>query len=91
MEGHGMEAVHNVDRSVNDAILRILHKTAQPLSTIRGILELTLTEAMTSEEKKAWLEQAVEQISQANSRFEQLRRVVEKQAGLHPEVKTLHV
>jgi len=91
MESHGMEATHNADRSVNDAILRILHKTAQPLSTIRGILELTMTEAMTAEEKQAWLQQAVEQISQANSRFEQLRRVVEKQAGLYPEARTLHV
>lgn len=86
-----MEIAHSVDRSGSDAILRILHKTAQPLSTIRGILELTLTEAMTAEEKQAWLQQAVEQISQANSRFEQLRRVVEKQAGLGSEAKTLHV
>jgi signal transduction histidine kinase len=86
-----MEIAHNVDRSGNDAILRILHKTAQPLSTIRGILELTLSEAMTAEEKQAWLQQAVEQISQANSRFEQLRRFVEKQAGLGSEARTLHV
>jgi len=91
MESYGMETAHDVDRSANDAILRILHKTAQPLSTIRGILELTLTEAMTPEEKHEWLQQAVEQISQANSRFEQLRRAVEKQAGLYPEAKTLHV
>jgi hypothetical protein len=91
MEHHGMDMTHNVDHSANDAILRILHKTAQPLSTIRGILELTLTEAMTAEEKQAWLQQAVEQISQANSRFEQLRRAVEKQAGLYPEAKTFHV
>ena len=86
-----METAHNVDRSGNDALLRILHKTAQPLSTIRGILELTLTEAMTAEEKQAWLQEAVEQISQANSRFDQLRRAVEKQAGLGSEARTLHV
>lgn len=91
MESQRMETVHHADRSANDAILRILHKTAQPLSTIRGILELTLTEAMTAEEKKAWLEQAVEQISQANSRFEQLRRVVEKQADWFGEAKTFNV
>jgi hypothetical protein len=86
-----MEVAHNADHAASDAILRILHKTAQPLSTIQGILELTLTEAMTAEEKKAWLEQAVEQITQANSRFDQLRRVVEKQAGLYGEGRVLHV
>lgn len=76
---------------VNDTILRMLHRTAQPLTTIRGILELTLTEAMTTEEKKAWLQKAVEEISQANSSFDQLRKIVEKQAGLYPEARTLHV
>jgi hypothetical protein len=91
MESQGMEVAHKIDRTANEAILRILHKTAQPLSTIRGILELTLTEAMTAEEKKAWLEQAVEQISQANSRFEQLRRAVEKQAGWYSEARTFNV
>ena len=86
MNAQNLKSDHKVDHSAYEAILRILHKTAQPLSTIRGILELTLTEAMTPEEKKVWLQQAVEQISQANSRFEQLRRVVEKQ-----EERVLHV
>jgi signal transduction histidine kinase len=84
------ESTRNPDRA-NAAILRMLHHTAQPLTTIRGILELTLSEAMTAEEKKAWLQKAVEQISQANSSFDQLRKIVEKQTGLYPEVRTFHV
>jgi signal transduction histidine kinase len=80
-----------VDGSVNDSILRMLHRTAQPLTVIRGILEMTLTETMTAEEKKAWLEQAVEQITQASARFDQLRKTMEVQAGLHSEVRAIHV
>ncbi len=68
---------HNYDRTAEDAILRILHRTAQPLSTVRGILELTLAEAMTADERKAWLQQAMEQIVQATSTFDQLRQFVE--------------
>ena len=80
-----------VDNSVNDSILGMLHRTAQPLTVIRGILEMTLTEAMPAEEKNAWLERAVEQIEQANVRFEQLRKTVEVQAGLHPRARAVHV
>lgn len=89
MDPH-VERALNFDRA-HDSILRMLHRTAQPLTTIRGILELTLTETMTAEEKKAWLEQAVEQISQASSSFNQLREIVIKQAGLYSEARALHV
>ena len=65
------------DRAAEDAILRILHRTAQPLSTVRGILELTLAEGMTADERQAWLQQAMEQIVQATATFDQLRQLVE--------------
>ena len=58
---------------------RMLHQIAQPLATVQGILELTLTEAMSADEKKAWLQQAMEQLLRATSGFDQLRQVVETQ------------
>lgn len=67
------------ERGGEDAILSILHRTAQPLSTARGILELTLEDAMTADEKKVWLQQAMEQIVQATARFDQLRQLLETQ------------
>ncbi|HVM91865.1 MAG TPA: hypothetical protein VMT67_03580 [Terriglobales bacterium] len=85
------EVALNPDRPVADPILGMLHRTAQPLCTIRGILELTLTEAMTAEEKSVWLQKAVEQISQACTRFDQLRQIVEKQARSRTEARAMHV
>jgi len=82
---------HNADRFASDGILRLLHWTAQPLSTIQGILEMTLTETMTAEEKQAWLEQAMEQIAQATSGFNQLRKIMETQSGWNAEERTMHV
>ncbi len=78
------------DRAAEDAILRILHRTAQPLSTVRGILELTLAEGMTADERQAWLQQAMEQIVQATATFDQLRQFVEKKKYGTPstEVRT---
>jgi signal transduction histidine kinase len=79
MDSHRAGLAHNLDRTGEDAILRILHRTAQPLSTVRGILELTLEDAMTADEKKAWLQQAMEQIIEATATFDQLRQLVETQ------------
>jgi len=76
MDFHSSET-RNHDRAAEDAILRILHRTAQPLSTVRGIIELTLAEAMTADEKKVWLQQAMEQLLQATSTFDQLRELIE--------------
>ncbi len=79
MDSHRAVIAQNPDPVGEDALLRILHRTAQPLSTVRGILELTLEDAMTADEKKVWLQQAMEQIIQATSTFEQLRQLVETQ------------
>ena len=91
MDSHSSGITHNADRLANDPILRLLHRTAQPLSTIQGILEMTLTESMTAEEKRAWLEQAMEQIAQATSGFNQLRKFVETQACMNSEGRAMHV
>jgi hypothetical protein len=88
MDSHSSGITHNHDRTAEDAILRILHRTAQPLSTVRGILELTLAEAMTADEKKAWLQQAMEQLLQATSTFEQLRQLVETKRYGRPSTET---
>jgi nitrogen-specific signal transduction histidine kinase len=77
MDFQSRQNTRTKDLSVEDAVLMLLHRTAQPLSTVRGILELTLAEAMTADEKKAWLQQAMEQLLQATSNFEQLRQLVE--------------
>lgn len=58
-------------------ILLILHRTAQPLSTVRGILELILADALPEDEKRMWLQQAVQQTLQIISSFTQLREVAE--------------
>ena len=91
MDSHVSGTTHYADPSVNDAILRLLHRTAQPLTTIQGILEMTLTESMTAEEKRAWLEKAVEQTVQATSDFNQLRKIVETWTCLNSEGRAMHV
>ncbi len=75
MDSHSC-ASHNFGGNTADP-LGILHRIAQPLSTVRGILELTLAETMSADEKKAWLEQAMEQLLRATSGFDQLRHIVE--------------
>lgn len=70
---------------------RMLHQIAQPLATVQGILEMTLTEAMSADEKRAWLQQAMEQLLRATSGFDQLRQVVEtqKSGDLSRETRTV--
>ncbi|MGA9527464.1 MAG: hypothetical protein WBS24_05060 [Terriglobales bacterium] len=69
----------------------MLHQIAQPLATVRGILELTLAEAMGADEKKAWLQQAMEQLLRATSGFDQLRQIMETQRSAGPSQGTRNI
>ena len=90
MELHIQNAEPAVSASIRESILQSLHRMAQPLCTIRGILELTSTEVLTAEEKTVWLQKAVEEITQANSRFDQLRQIVEQQIPISSGERLWH-
>jgi hypothetical protein len=79
MFSHRNDRDRNPDLSTQDSILLLLHRTAQPLSTARGILELTLAEPMTEDEKRTWLQQAMAQVVQVTSNFDELRQMIEAQ------------
>ncbi len=69
-----------------DAILGMLHRAAQPLSTVLGIVELTLTEEMAADERKDWLQRAMDELLRLTATFDQLRQFVEmKRSGPMPK------
>jgi signal transduction histidine kinase len=76
----------NQKGTAEDTILRMLHRAAQPLSIILGILELTLTEDMTDEERKDWLQRSMDELLRVTATFDQLRQFVEmKKSGPMPK------
>jgi hypothetical protein len=86
MDRRNVESTNDAGSTARAEMLLILHRTAQPLSTVRGILELILTEALTEDEKRKWLQQAMQQTLQIVSSFKQLREVAEESLPLPTEI-----
>jgi hypothetical protein len=78
LDCRNVEMTNPSESATRAEILLILHRTAQPLSTVRGILELILADALPEDEKRMWLQQAVQQTLQVVSSFTQLREVAEE-------------
>jgi len=70
----------NESGSVEDAVGQMLHRTAQPLTVIRGILELSLTQPMTADEQRSCLNQALARLSEVTAEFDELRELVNVRA-----------
>jgi hypothetical protein len=86
MDCRNVEVTNDAGSTAKAEMLLILHRTAQPLSTVRGILELILAEAVTEDEKRMWLQQAMQQTLQIVSSFNQLREVAEECLPLPGEI-----
>jgi signal transduction histidine kinase len=62
--------------AVSEASLRQLHEMAQPLTVLRGMLELALIETQTVEQYRHSVESALKEASRAISCLDELRRII---------------
>lgn len=67
----------SVEQEIVDTIARGLHKTAQPLTVLQGMLELALLNAGTVDEYKQTIEQALEELQRVVDCFEHLRTLTQ--------------
>lgn len=63
------------DATTSDAIARELHRTAQPLTVLQGLLELALLTPRTPEEYRDVIEGAMEQSRRISGCFDLVRRL----------------
>jgi len=64
------------DQAITAAVSRELHRTAQPLTILQGLLELMLSSVSTAEECKSSLERAIEEVHRLTSCFDDVRKLV---------------
>jgi hypothetical protein len=57
-------------------IARSLHKTAQPLTVLQGVLELALLNAQTTDEYRSSCERALREVGRVSRCFDQVRQMV---------------
>ena len=65
------------------AISHELHRTAQPLTVLQGLLELALLSSSTPEEYRAVIQHAVEQSRRVSDGFDQLRKLFAESKSNH--------
>ena len=63
----------SVEQEIVDTIARGLHKTAQPLTVLQGMLELALLNARTVDEFKQAVERSLEELQRVTDSFDHLR------------------
>jgi len=73
----GQPRTHGVDHGIADAISRELHQTAQPLTTVQGLLELSLQRAQTVQQYRDAVTKSIEQLQRLVDCFGRLHHVVE--------------
>jgi hypothetical protein len=67
------------DQTIVGAISRELHKTAQPLTILQGLLELMQVTAPNEADRKSALARAVDEVHRLTSCFEDVRKLVSLQ------------
>jgi hypothetical protein len=77
MDAQKVTAPQELDRSRPRTLARIVHQTAQPLTTLGCILELSLHESLTIEEHKTRTRQAIDQLRRVTATFDELREFAE--------------
>jgi len=55
---------------------RELHKTAQPLTVLQGVLELALQKAHTVEDYRQYCERAIAELQRVGESFNQVRKLL---------------
>jgi signal transduction histidine kinase len=69
------DATITLDRAIVEALPRAIHKTAQPLTLLRGLLELMLARVSNGDERES-LEQAVDAAQRLTTCFGDIRTLV---------------
>jgi hypothetical protein len=81
---HGQQQTHGVDHGIAGAISRELHQTAQPLTTLQGLLELSLQRAQTVQQYRDSVTKSIEQLQRLLDSFGRIRHLVRLQCSGNP-------
>jgi len=73
------QRVDAIDQGIAVAISRELHKTAQPLTALQGLLELSLQREQTVQQYRGSVEKAIQQLQRVTDCFGQIRRLALEQ------------
>lgn len=70
------ERTQTMDREIASAVSRELHQTAQPLTVLQGLLELSLLKSGTIEEYRKSLERAIDELQRVVAGFDHVRELI---------------
>jgi signal transduction histidine kinase len=65
-----------MNREIASAVSRELHQTAQPLTVLQGLLELSLLKSGTIEEYRNSLERAINELQRVMAGFDHVRELI---------------
>ena len=70
------ERMQSMNREVASALSQELHQTAQPLTVLQGLLELSLLKSGTIEEYRSSLERAINELQRVVAGFDHVRELI---------------
>jgi len=76
MTPQNAEPIPAMDREVASAVSRELHQTAQPLTVLQGLLELSLLKSGTIEDYRSSLERAMNELQRVVAGFDHVRELI---------------
>jgi len=73
---HNAERTQAMNREIACAVSQELHQTAQPLTVLQGLLELSLLKSRTIEEYRNCLERAINELQRVVAGFDHVRELI---------------
>jgi len=70
------ERTETMNREIASAVSQELHQTAQPLTILQGLLELSLLKSGTIEEYRKSLERAMDELQRVVAGFDHVRELI---------------
>jgi len=70
------ERMQAINRETASAVSQELHQTAQPLTVLQGLLELSLLKSGTIEEYRSSLERAINELQRVVAGFDHVRELI---------------
>ncbi len=70
------ERTQALNREIASAVSQELHQTAQPLTVLQGLLELSLLKSGTIEEYRKSLERAINELQRVVAGFDHVRELI---------------
>lgn len=91
---HNAEPTQAMNGEIATAVSQELHQTAQPLTVLQGLLELSLLKSGTIEEYRNSLERAINELQRVVAGFDHVRELIHstqlQSAALPPTERTAH-